>query len=108
MFKIAHDMPMEIVQRCCRRTREYKLSYAAFSYMNKKNEDLKFNDIEKMKKEIKNKRYMMGQDYSMIKKMVDVIDIDVVSKDVGKDVKVTKFDFIRNVNKCFILLFQSR
>ena len=85
-------MPMETVQRCCRRTRECKLSYAALLSMNEKNEDLKMNSIEKMKKEIKNKRCTMDQDYSLIKKMADVIDVDV---DENKDVKVMKFDFIK-------------
>ena len=88
-------MPMEIVQRCCYRTIHHKLSCAALLSMNEKNEDMKFNDIEKTKKERKNKRCTMCQDYSLIKKMVDVIDVDVVSKDVGKDVKVMKFDFIK-------------
>ena len=49
VFKIVSSMPMEIVQRCCRRTREHKLSYAALLSMNEKNEDLKLNDIEKIK-----------------------------------------------------------
>ena len=95
MFKIAHDMPMEIVQRCCRRTRECKLSYTALFSINEKNEELKFNDVKKMKKEMKNKRCAMDQDYSLIKKMVDEIDVDVVSKDIGKDIKVMEFDFIK-------------
>ena len=34
----------------------------------------------------------MDQDYSLIKKMADVIDVDV---DENKDVKVMKFDFIK-------------
>ena len=50
VFKIVSSMPMEIVQRCCRRTREHKLSYAALLSMNEKNEDLKLNDVEKMKR----------------------------------------------------------
>ena len=37
----------------------------------------------------------MDQNYSLIRKMVDVIDIDVLTKDVGKNVKVMKFDFIK-------------
>ena len=48
-----------------------------------------------MRKEIKNKRCAMDQDYSLIKKMVDAINVDVVSKDIGKDAKVMKFDFIK-------------
>ena len=87
-----HDMSMGKVQRCCRQARECELSCTALFSMNEKNEDLKLNDIEKMKKEIKNKRCTMDQDYSLIKKMADVIDVDV---DENKDVKVMKFDFIK-------------
>ena len=105
MFKIAHDMPMKTVQHSCRRTREHTLSYVAILSMNEKNEALKFNDAEKIKKEIKNKRCMVDQDHSLINKIVDTSDVDVVFKDVGKDVKVMKFDFIKRVNKHFILLF---
>ena len=86
---------METFQRFYCRTREDKLSYATLLSMNEKSEDLKFNDIEKMKNEIKNERCTMDQDYSLIKKMTDVIDVDVASKDIGKDVKVMKFDFIK-------------
>ena len=88
-------MPMETAQRCCRRTREHKLSCAAILSLNDENEDLKLDDIKKMKKEIKNKRCTMDQDYYLIKKMVDVIDVDSASKDVGKDVNVMKFDFMK-------------
>ena len=59
--------------------------------MNKKNKDLKISDIEKMKKEVKNKQCAMDQDYSLIKKMVDIIDLNVYE---NKDVKIMKFDFI--------------
>ena len=48
------------------------------------------NDIKKMKKEVKNKRYAMDQDYSLIKKIVDMIDVNVGK---CKDVKIIKFDF---------------
>ena len=101
VFKIAYGMPMEAVQRCWRQTREHELSYAALLSMNEKNEDLKFNDIEKMEKEINNKRCTMDQDYSLIKKMVDAINVDIASKDVGKDVKVIKFDFIKKSEQIF-------
>ena len=45
--------------------------------MNEKNEDLKMNDIENIKKEVKNKECIVDQDYSLIKKVENVIDVDV-------------------------------
>ena len=62
--------------------------------MNKKNKDLKISDIEKMKKEVKNKQCAMDQDYSLIKKMVDMFDVDVYE---NKDVAIMKFDLIKKI-----------
>ena len=46
----------------------------------------------------------MDQDHSLLKYMLDVIDVDGASKDVGKDVKVMKFDFMKKVTNDFLIL----
>ena len=91
--KIMTDIPLEIYQKCCRHAREYKLSYAALLEDDETNVHLKLTDIEKMKKCIKNKRCAMDQDYGLVKKMVNALD--VVDEDIKK-VKDMKFEFVDN------------
>ena len=69
--KITENTPIETVQRCSRRCREYKLSYCALLETNSDNDDLKLSNIEKMKKEIKNKCCTMDQDYGLVKQLAE-------------------------------------
>ena len=72
---------------------EYKLSYAALLSDNNINKvNLKLQDIEKMKKEVKNKRCAMDQDYSLVKRMAEVIEI-VDDNDCKKTNDIMKFEF---------------
>ena len=70
------NMPLETIQKCSRRAREHKLSYLFLLENDSDNEDLKLVDIEKVKKEIKNKRCAMDQDYSLVKKMAEAVNVD--------------------------------
>ena len=97
--KIITNVPMETYQKCSRRSREHKLSYAALLSDDDANKvDLKLQDIEKMKKEIKNKRCAMDQDYSLFKWMAEVIEI-VDDNDCKKTKDVVKFEFRHQKNK---------
>ena len=73
---IVTNAPMETHQQCPRRCQEHELSHAALLENDPNNADLKLVDIEKMKKDIKNKRHAMDQDFSLIKEIVDAIDDD--------------------------------
>lgn len=95
VYKIIENTPIETVQRCSRRCREHKLSYCALLEANPDNDDLKLNDIEKMKKEIKNKRCTMDQDYGLVKRLAEQIEKKIV--DI-KIIDVMKFEFADDKN----------
>ena len=91
--RIITNIPVEIHEKCSRRAREYKLSYTALlPDDNTSKVDLKLKDTEKMKKEIKNKRCVMDQDYSLVKRMAEVIEI-VDDNDCKKTSNIAKFEF---------------
>ena len=71
-------------QKCSRgRAREYKLSY--FALLNDDNTDLRLNEIEKMKKEIKGKRCVLEQDTKVVTDIVSLLEND------------ENFDYMKNV-----------
>ena len=59
------------------------------------NMDLKLTDVEKMKKNVKNKRCAMDQDYGLVKKMTKALD--GVDED-DKKVKIMKLEFVDTKN----------
>ena len=71
------------------------MSYCALLEANPDNDDLKLNDIEKMKKEIKNKRCTMDQDYGLVKRLAEQIEKKIV--DI-KIIDVMKFEFADDKN----------
>ena len=76
-------MPLESHQKCCRRPREHKQFYLALFNLEEENTDLKMVNIEKMKKNTRNKRCAMDQDYGLAKHMVEALyDGDVQSKNI--------------------------
>ena len=88
-------IPMETHQRCCRRAREHKLSYAALLLDDESNMDLKLTNVEKMKTNIKNKRCAMDQDYGLVKKMTKALD--GIDED-DKKVKIMKLEFVDTID----------
>ena len=91
--RIITNIPIETHQKCSRSAREYKLSYTALLSNDDTNKvNLKLEDIENMKKEIKNKRCAMDQDYSLVKRMAEVIEI-VDDNDCKKTSDIMKFEF---------------
>ena len=77
--------------------REYKLSYEALLKDEPDNVDLKLQDIEKMKKSIKNKRCAMDQDYKLVKELVEALNFCDDSVVLQKNVMI--FDFENNEKK---------
>ena len=80
--KILTSMPLESIQKCSRRAREYKLSY--LQLLTDKDKELRMTEIEKVKKEIKGKRCSLDQDFTIIKDMVEsmiTVDDYVVKKE---------------------------
>ena len=67
-------MSLNTIKKCCRRARECKLS--CLELMNVYDEQIHANDIEKIKKEIKNKRCAFDQDHAVITDLVKAIDED--------------------------------
>ena len=65
MRKLLFSMPIEIMQKCSRRAGEYKPS--CLELVKEDNCNLKFNDIENMKKELKGKRCILDKDHSVVK-----------------------------------------
>ena len=93
IYNIIENIPIETVQRFCRRCREHKFFYSALLKKNPDDDDLKLNDIENMKKEIKNKRCAMDQDYSLVKQLAETVEKKVVD---CKMIDFMKFKFAEN------------
>ena len=70
------NIPLETIQKCARRAREYKLSYLTLLNLKETNEDFKLNDIEKMKKDVKGKRCALEQDKGIINNLVSLLEED--------------------------------
>jgi len=83
------NIPLETIQKCARRAREYKLSYLTLLNLKETNEDFKLNDIEKMKKDVKGKRCALEQDKGIINNLVSLLEED---DDFVKNTKVILVD----------------
>ena len=94
--KITENTPIETVQRCSRRCREYKLFYYVLLETNLDNDNLKLNNIKKMKKEIKNKYCAMDQDYGLVKQLAKQVKKKII--DI-KIIDVMKFEFTEDKNE---------
>ena len=87
MRALLDNMPLETIQKCARRAREYELSY--LTLLNDANADLKLNEIEKMKKDVKGKRCALEQDTSVVNNLVNLLEED---KDFDQNTKVILVD----------------
>ena len=80
MCKFLSETPIEIMQKCSRRVREYKLSY--LSLLSDVDWDLKLKHIEKMKKECKGNMCLLDQDKSVVEDITKVIEEEkIIVKD---------------------------
>ena len=84
------SIPKKTYRKCCRKTREYKLSYRKLNEM-KEGDDksLKLADIEKMKREYKAKRSALEQDKGFVTSCFDLMKSEI------KCEKGKKFEFKR-------------
>ena len=73
MHKLGSSIPINIIQKCSRREREYKLSYLSLLSDSNNDVDLKLKDIEKMKKDWKGERCALDQDTPVAKDMAQII-----------------------------------
>ena len=73
VYKLLSSISINIIQKCSRRVREYKLSYLSLLSDSNNDIDLKLKDIEKMKKDWKGKRCVLDQDTPVAKDMAQII-----------------------------------
>ena len=82
-----YNAPLETIQKCVRRARDHESSY--LTLLNDSNVDLKLNEIEKMKKDVKGKRCALEQDTGIVNNLVNLLEED---KDFVQNTKVILVD----------------
>ena len=81
------------MQCYCQRYIKYKLSYSALLENSSNHNDLKLINIKKNKKEIKNKRWTIDQDYLLVKQLTKIGKKKAIN---CKIIDFIKFNFANN------------